>query len=266
MMDFAENFLCKFQDKPQSADWAYKQVTVFPGWEQLVTRLVLKVSIRSVTPDESPAGSLEWEVMSVLQNRSYRGLWEFLAASYVLKRPILSVFPPLGWELYRVHCSRIIRAPGCNMDQKDCHHVVVSEIRSCPRALDTQSFCSHCSVKDWAGSLKERHLPYGAMAATRWAVTVLEIACILFFHQKHGTQLFSAPARPDYSWEPFSSFRIEVQLHFKPEAASRRCQFFTIYWTFPALDPAVGYCGCGRSPGLSVWCGYISFCALPTVT
>ena len=45
-MDFAENFLCKFQDEPQSADWAYKQVTVFPGWEQLVTRLLLKVSFR----------------------------------------------------------------------------------------------------------------------------------------------------------------------------------------------------------------------------
>lgn len=29
-MDFAENFLCKFQDEPQSAHWAYKQVTVFP--------------------------------------------------------------------------------------------------------------------------------------------------------------------------------------------------------------------------------------------
>jgi len=66
--------------------------------------------------------------MSVLQNRTYRGLWEFLAASYVLKRPILSVFPPLGWELYRVHCSRIIRAPGCNMDEKIA--IMWSSVRS----------------------------------------------------------------------------------------------------------------------------------------
>ena len=28
--DFAENFLCKFQNEPQSAHWAYRQVTVFP--------------------------------------------------------------------------------------------------------------------------------------------------------------------------------------------------------------------------------------------
>ena len=30
-VDFAENFLCKFQDEPQSAHWAYKQVTLFPS-------------------------------------------------------------------------------------------------------------------------------------------------------------------------------------------------------------------------------------------
>ena len=29
-MDFADNFLCKFQDEPQSAHWPYKQVTFFP--------------------------------------------------------------------------------------------------------------------------------------------------------------------------------------------------------------------------------------------
>ena len=87
--------------------------------DQVTPESVIQVAVlTSVAPDESPAGSLEREVMSVLQNRSYTGLWEFLSASYVLKRPILSVFPPLGWELYRVHCNRIIRAPGCNMDEK----------------------------------------------------------------------------------------------------------------------------------------------------
>ena len=29
--DFAENFLCRFQDEPQSAHWAYKQVSLFPA-------------------------------------------------------------------------------------------------------------------------------------------------------------------------------------------------------------------------------------------
>ena len=28
--DFAENFLCKFQDEPQSPQWSYRQVTVYP--------------------------------------------------------------------------------------------------------------------------------------------------------------------------------------------------------------------------------------------
>lgn len=28
--DFAENFLCRFQEEPQSAHWAYRQVTLFP--------------------------------------------------------------------------------------------------------------------------------------------------------------------------------------------------------------------------------------------
>ena len=27
--DFAENFLCRFQEEPQSAHWAYRQVTLF---------------------------------------------------------------------------------------------------------------------------------------------------------------------------------------------------------------------------------------------
>ena len=30
-LDFAENFLCKFQDEVQSAHWSYKQVTLFPS-------------------------------------------------------------------------------------------------------------------------------------------------------------------------------------------------------------------------------------------
>ena len=30
-LDFADNFLCKFQDEVQSAHWAYKQVTLFPS-------------------------------------------------------------------------------------------------------------------------------------------------------------------------------------------------------------------------------------------
>lgn len=29
--DFAENFLCKYQDEPQSAHWGYKQVSLFPA-------------------------------------------------------------------------------------------------------------------------------------------------------------------------------------------------------------------------------------------
>ena len=29
-LDFAENFLCKFQDEVESAYWSYKQVTLFP--------------------------------------------------------------------------------------------------------------------------------------------------------------------------------------------------------------------------------------------
>lgn len=28
--DFAENFLYRFQEEPQSARWAYRQVTLFP--------------------------------------------------------------------------------------------------------------------------------------------------------------------------------------------------------------------------------------------
>ena len=30
-LDFAENFLCKFQDEVQSAHWSYKHVTLFPS-------------------------------------------------------------------------------------------------------------------------------------------------------------------------------------------------------------------------------------------
>ncbi|XP_076436127.1 uncharacterized protein LOC143275737 [Babylonia areolata] len=43
-------------------------------------------------PSESPVVAFEQEVMSILRNASYTGLWEFLAASHVLRRPILSVF------------------------------------------------------------------------------------------------------------------------------------------------------------------------------
>ena len=43
------------------------------------------------------------------------------------------------------------------------------------------------------------------LAEVRETDELLEIACVLFFRRKHGTQLFSTPTRPDYSWEPFSS-------------------------------------------------------------
>ena len=56
--------------------------------------------------------------MSVLLESMYTGLWEFFAASHVFKCPVQSVFPALGWEIYREHCNCIIQAPGCLTEQK----------------------------------------------------------------------------------------------------------------------------------------------------
>ena len=180
--------------------------------DQVTPESVIQVAVlTSVAPDESPAGSLEQEVMSVLQNRSYTGLWEFLAASYVLKRPILSVFPPLGWELYRVHCNRIIRAPGCNMDEKIA--IMWSSVRS---DLVPEHWTPNHFVPIVLARIGQEVPKRGTFHMVQWQQQeylaevretdeLLEIACGLFFHQKHGTQLFSAPTRPDYSWEPFSS-------------------------------------------------------------
>ena len=88
--------------------------------DQVTPESVIEVALMtSVLPTaSSPKLALEAEVMSVLQESMYTGLWEFFAASHVLKWPAQSVFPAVGWETYREHCNRIIRAPGCLTEQK----------------------------------------------------------------------------------------------------------------------------------------------------
>ena len=82
--------------------------------DQVSPEEVLRVArLTSVAPVALAAVSFQEEVMSVLQNHNFTGLWEFFAASHVLQRPIQSVYPSLGWPIYKLHCNRIIRAPGC---------------------------------------------------------------------------------------------------------------------------------------------------------
>ena len=88
--------------------------------DQVTPESVIEVALMtSVLPTaSSPKLALEAEVMSVLLESTNAGLWEFWAASHVLKWPAQSVFPAVGWETYREHCNRIIRAPGCLTEQK----------------------------------------------------------------------------------------------------------------------------------------------------
>ena len=82
--------------------------------DQVSPEEVLRVTLLTyVAPVASASVSFQEEVMLVLQNHNFTGLWEFFAASHVLQCPIQSVCPSLAWPIYKLHCNRIIRAPGC---------------------------------------------------------------------------------------------------------------------------------------------------------
>ncbi|XP_070184371.1 uncharacterized protein [Littorina saxatilis] len=78
---------------------------------------IIKVAVLT-SAEPASSSPFEDEVMAMRKNGTYAGLWEFFAASHVLKRPIQSVFPPLGWDIYRLHCHRIIKAPCCKSSSK----------------------------------------------------------------------------------------------------------------------------------------------------
>ena len=88
--------------------------------DQVTPESVIEAALMTsvLPPASSPKLALEADVMSVLQESTYAGLWEFGAASRVLRWPVQSVFPALGWEIFREHCNRILRARGCLTEQK----------------------------------------------------------------------------------------------------------------------------------------------------
>ena len=72
----------------------------------------------SVAPDDEHKVAFESETLHAAKNARYAGLWQMFAASAAINRPILSVFPHMGWPLYQRHCNRIICAPGCTSNLK----------------------------------------------------------------------------------------------------------------------------------------------------
>ena len=196
---------------------------------------VIRIAVlTSVAPDVSAAVSFQKEVMAVLQNRSYAGLWEFFAASHALQHPIQSIYPSLGWPVYRLHCNRIIRAPCCvgndklyimwsstHTDTVPEHWVpnyfvpIVLKRQTVGVPLRGSFHRVQWNGNEYVGQIKETD-------------ELLGMACVNFMSRKPKSNLFSWPVRTDHSWEPFSSFQNEVFLHLVEEASTQRCQFYTI--------------------------------------
>ena len=196
---------------------------------------ILQVALlASVAPGASAAVSLQEEVMSVFQSHNFAGLWEFFAASHVLQRPIQSVYPSLGWPIYKLHCNRIIRAPGCvgsdklyimwSSDRTDTvsEHWVPNHF--VPVVLRTQTV--GVPLRGSFHLIQWNRMEYAGQV--RETDELLGVACVSFTSRKPNSNLLFWPLRADLSWESFGSFQEEVSLHLVEEASSQRCQYYAV--------------------------------------
>ena len=80
--------------------------------------IIRVASMTSVSSNPCLALAFQEEVMAVRKRSSLTGLWELFAAFLATGCSIQSVHPPMGCPLYRLHCNRIVRAPGVSQDHK----------------------------------------------------------------------------------------------------------------------------------------------------
>lgn len=172
--------------------------------------------------------------MAVIKDRSYTGLFEIFAAAQILNRPVQPVFPPLGCDLYRVHCNRIVRAPGCSNNDKVL--IMLSSLRS-------DSVPEHWVPNHFVHMVLRVQLVQAPRTGTFHRVTwnnkdyigqvletdeLLDMGCISFMKRKPNTSLYYWPDQTDYSWDPFGSFIREVSLHLVEGESNQRCQLFGV--------------------------------------
>ena len=112
--------------------------------DQVTPESVIEVALMtSVLPTaSSPKLALEAEVMSVLQESTYTGLWEFFAASHVLKCPAQSVFSSsrVG-DLQGTLQSHRTGSWVSDRAESVCN-VVLELYRCCGRALGAKPLCA----------------------------------------------------------------------------------------------------------------------------
>ena len=111
----------------------------------------------------TPRLTFEEEVLSVVQNGSYAGLWEFFATSHVLQRPIQSIFPSCGQQAYQLHCNRIIRSINCMHEEK----IHVHQPGRGDEQLVSKPFCA-CGPARQTESSQEGGLPHFAVEQARF--------------------------------------------------------------------------------------------------
>ena len=172
--------------------------------------------------------------MLVLQNHNFTGLWELFAASHVLQCPIQSVYPSLGWPIYKLQCSHIIRAPGCvgsdklytmwSSDRTDTvsEHWVPNHF--VPVVLRTQTV--GVPLRGSFHLIQWNRMEHAGQV--RETDELLGVACVSFMSRKPNSKLLFWPLCADLLWESFGSFQEEVSLHLVEEASSQRCQYYAV--------------------------------------
>ncbi|XP_070210071.1 uncharacterized protein [Littorina saxatilis] len=180
--------------------------------------------------DAEPAECFHSEVLNVVKNSTYTGLWEFFGLSMALKLPIQSVYPPMGWELYQRHCNRIVRAPGVSKNQKLM--VFWSSLRGSagpPEHWVPNHFVPLVLSEDPARVPKVGSTYLCPWAGSLYPCTVLEtdellrLSLVQFMKKKGAGWCWS---KGDYSWEPSSLLDREISLQLMEELSTRRCQVF----------------------------------------
>lgn len=187
--------------------------------------------------------------MSIRNPKAYMGLWQVAAAANVLCRPVVSLYPEKGWEVFQHLNNRTLHPrqnqsdnpvfilwTSARQDVSDEHWTANHFVPLLPASTnstpviepDLNNAFLQADGQDATPALNNLYLALwqGKNYVARVDAIDADIVLLNFMSERDG--LFSWPSTEDTSWEHASALQRPVELQLVASRSSQRNQYYRI--------------------------------------
>lgn len=189
--------------------------------------------------------AFEKEVLAIAKDKEHMGLWQLMAVAHIVSRPVVSVYPELGWDIIQALNTRTLRPALCQNDQP--LYLMWSSNRTdsiSENNWTSNHFVPMMPIVDPASSVSVEDVLHEAFLegpvsvndfftidwkGQEFVAQVLELdgnmIKVSFLHKKQGIGYYYPPT-DDLSWEDIGNLKRKISLEMDLTRSTHRCQFF----------------------------------------